>query len=89
MDVEWQPQLISTIQPNAIRQHRRHIEVDIGQLSMSVRFVRTPKFEPTKCCALHEWPQCESCTAALVVAVKGRLGPIASSIAHMLMPNQK
>jgi hypothetical protein len=28
-----------------------------------------------KCCAMHEWPQCESCTAALYGTAKVRLGP--------------
>ena len=40
MGVEWQPKLISTVQPNAIHQHRRHIKADIGQLSVSVRLFR-------------------------------------------------
>jgi hypothetical protein len=27
---------------------------------------------------MHEWPQCESCTAALYGAAKVRLGPVVS-----------
>ena len=44
-------------------------------LTANSRFIRRPTFKPTKCIKMHEWPQCESCTAALVVAVKVWLGP--------------
>ena len=33
------------------------------------------RFSRQKCCAMHEWPQCESYTAALYGAAKVRKGP--------------
>jgi hypothetical protein len=38
-------------------------------------FVRSPTNESAKCCTVHEWRQCENCTAALETAANVRNGP--------------
>jgi hypothetical protein len=47
----------------------------IGSVAAICWFVRTPTFEPTKCCALHEWPQLRAALQHFEVVANGGSGP--------------
>jgi hypothetical protein len=51
----------------------------IDACAANVRNVRTQTYEPTKCCALHEWPQLRAALQHFAVVANGGSGPFVST----------